>query len=225
MTLREYGLAIRSTLCADDGPVLSATSLPPPPSELSSSTLVVQRGSHDYGAYRVDALTWFVEPDDCTALGLLILAQQLHQSYVEIVLQNPASSVTRIVVHMQEEPAMGLILRSTEFRYQVSTTERHPWREIEVSRHDLPFFSLTNSSGCVITEEDRAGRNVVRGFGSAIGAALFAELLLNRGAPTNITTEVALESDAGYRGVAPASAETSLWLPGSLRWSVGGPEL
>jgi hypothetical protein len=57
------------------------------------------------------------------------------------------------------------------------------------------------------------------------GEFRFAELLLNAGCSWNTVREYSLEGDAGYRGVAPMSAELRIFLPGSHAWGWEGDEI
>jgi hypothetical protein len=41
---------------------------------------------------------------------------------------------------------------------------------------------------------------------------------ITAGDPARAQDEYRLEGEAGFRGVAPLSAELSVWLPGSLGW-------
>ena len=69
-----------------------------------------------------------------------------------------------------------------------------------------------------MTDEDWDARDTVVGFGSAEGTAQLAALLLDIGNPRCVPDEFQLEGESGFRGVAPLSAEVSLWLPGSVGW-------
>ena len=77
---------------------------------------------------------------------------------------------------------------------------------------------LTYLDRSVITEDEWAKRDTVKGFGSDRGSVLFAELLLNASRPRNPLDEYALEGELGFRGVGPGSSEVHLWLPGSPAW-------
>jgi hypothetical protein len=61
----------------------------------------------------------------------------------------------------------------------------------------------------------------VIGFGSTEGTARFGQLLLDIGSPADTGDEYCLEGEAGFRGVAPLSAELTVWLPGSVAWNPG----
>jgi hypothetical protein len=51
--------------------------------------------------------------------------------------------------------------------------------------------------------------------------ARFGQFLLDIGNPAHPGDEYNLEGEAGSRGVAPLSAELTVWLPGSLGWQPG----
>ena len=112
----------------------------------------------------------------------------------------------------------GLELRPTSFCYAMSSVSRHPWTESAPTPEELPWFKLTNLADDVLTDAQRAERDCLHGFGSLHGSARFARLLLDLSRPSNKALEVALECEAGFRGVAHASAEVRLWLPGALYW-------
>lgn len=98
---------------------------------------------------------------------------------------------------------------------------KHPWAG-ETNLADLPLLALTNIDDCSVTDEDWRERDTLRQESSDIGTARLAELLLNAGCSWNSRSEYDLEGDAGFRGVAPLSAEIRLFLPGSDGWR---PEL
>ena len=67
--------------------------------------------------------------------------------------------------------------------------------------------------------QDWGGRDTVFVESSSEGTVRLAELLLNAGCSWNRVREFELEGDAGFRGVAPLSAELRIALPGSLLWN------
>jgi hypothetical protein len=69
------------------------------------------------------------------------------------------------------------------------------------------------------------GRDTVRVWASSPGILRLAELLLNAGCSWNQVREYALEGDAGYRGVAPMSAELRIFLPGGDGWIYPGQDV
>ena len=60
---------------------------------------------------------------------------------------------------------------------------------------------------------------MIVGFGSLQATVELAALLLDLSRPDPGTDEVDLEGEAGFGGVAPASAELKLILPASFAWS------
>jgi hypothetical protein len=211
----------------DADPVtFTASTIPPLPQPLTCSGLVIEPGSHDYDTWRIDYPQWSAEKSTYSALGLAILGTLFHrQSTVSIRLTSSSSRIKALVI---EAPAVvdfgtGLQLVATGLEYGVTALTRHPWVCNDVSPDELPWIKLTNMQDFVITDEQRAQRDCVHGFGSLLGSARFARLLLDFSRPTNQTLEVALESEAGFRGVAPASAELRLWLPGADYWIEPSP--
>lgn len=92
--------------------------------------------------------------------------------------------------------------------------QKHPW-DFPFPEHHYPWLALSNDADHCHTDEDWARRDLVRGFGSAIGVAKLAQLLLDLSRKSNETTEVELECEGGFRGVAALSAEIRFWLPGN----------
>ena len=62
-------------------------------------------------------------------------------------------------------------------------------------------------------------RDVIKGFGNNRASILLAELLLNFGRKDEAMERVALEGDAGYRGVSPGSTEASFYLVENDGWA------
>jgi hypothetical protein len=212
---------------ADAAPVtITAATIPPLPHALTCGGLVIESGSHDYDTWRIDYPQWSAEKSTYAAIGLAILGTLLHrQSAVSIRLTSPSSPIKALIIQAPsaEDSGTGLQLVATGLVYGVTAVTRHPWVCGDLSPHELPWIKLTNMQDLVITDEQRAQRDCVHGFGSLLGSARFARLLLDFSRPTNQTLEVALESEAGFRGVAPASAELRLWLPGADYWTEPSP--
>jgi hypothetical protein len=111
------------------------------------------------------------------------------------------------------------------FRYSPAEEEQHPWL-YECCTHDLPMLALSNADDCVGPTEDQwRERDSVWICSSIPGTFRLAELLLNAGCSWNRVREYALEGDAGYRGVAPMSAELRIFLPGSDGWIFEGEDV
>jgi hypothetical protein len=107
------------------------------------------------------------------------------------------------------------IMKSRNYNYP-SSDPKHPWLNFNFPPYDLPVLYLTNEKEMVTTSKDIEGRDVAVGFGGLEGSCRFAELLLNASRPSNCQLEFALESELGFRGVGPGSAEITIWLPGSI---------
>ena len=111
-----------------------------------------------------------------------------------------------------------------QFSYHRMELCRHPWAADTLNVRDLPNLLLTNWDDMVITEEEFAQRDTIVGFGNDRGAIRFAALLLDIGASENDQTEIDLEGELGFRGVAPGSVEVQLTTPGAERWICIGPD-
>jgi hypothetical protein len=198
--------------------------VPEPVPVLETDALVVRRGFKNYGNYRVDYPQCYGDKRAYGSLGILILAAQFRARGADVTvnLKHPRSEITRLVVR-SDAPAYvyalpELKIEPLAFEYTPSGVRRHPWSSDDLHPDDLPFFDLTNERELAVDDEERAARDVLRGFGSIVQSLRFAALLLDLSRPDNATAEVALEGDAGFRGVARASAEIRLWLPGGEGW-------
>lgn len=208
---------------SSDEVTLRADSLPRLPEHLTTDQLVVARGFHDYDTWRIDYLQWYSHKETYGALGLVILAAVFRQRPCCINLTNPASDITLLIIDTEDvarpEPSLPLRVNAVSFTYCPSQLSRHPWYDVDSPQPSaLPWFKLTNADDMVVGEEARDRRDCVRAFGGLQGSVRAAELLLNLSRPCNDVTEVALESEAGFRGVAPMSTEARFWLPGSDDW-------
>jgi hypothetical protein len=108
--------------------------------------------------------------------------------------------------------------------YFVAETEKHPWLDDRCA-HDLPLFALSNAQNSIATDEQWRVRDTIWIEGFSRGEFRFAELLLNAGCRWNTVREYQLEGEAGFRGVAPMSAELRILLPGSHAWGWEGDEI
>ena len=110
-------------------------------------------------------------------------------------------------------------------RYFPKETEKHPWM-YDCCTHYLPLLALSNVDDSVgQADEEWRGRDAVWIWASAPGTLRLAELLLNAGCSWNSVRDYALEGDAGYRSVAPMSAELRIFLPGSDGWAYEGEDV
>jgi hypothetical protein len=113
----------------------------------------------------------------------------------------------------------GYNTRPYVFSYWREATSRHPSWFATGDPSTLPCFYFTNRENCVgPTDQDWAARDTVRGFGSDVGTARLAGLLLNAGQADNPEDEYVLEGDGGFRAVGYLSAEATFCLPGSFAW-------
>jgi hypothetical protein len=222
--LSEWAQGLLEQVPADAGSdtTFSAELFPPLPQSLTCKSLVIEPGFHDYDTWRIDYPQCSADKATYAALGLAILSAIFHgKSVVSISLTSPRSKIESLTIAPPSRMDFhtGLELAATGIHYGVAPVQRHPWASSGVSAQELPWIKLTNADDCVITEEQRAQRDCLHGFGSLLGSARFARLLLDLSRPANEVVEVALESEAGFRGVAPASAELRLWLPGADYWA------
>lgn len=206
-----------------DGPDFTFTTavIPPVTQPLECNALVIERGHHDYDTWRIDYPQCSGTPHSYACLSLAILAALLHRhDRVNIALTSPRSDIRSITIVQPStsDYHTGLDVRPAALHYSPTPVSRHPWVKDAILPADLPWFKLTNAEDFVATEQHRAERDCIHGFGSLLGTARFARLLLDLSRPSNRTFEVALECEAGFRGVAPASAEIRLWLPGGDYW-------
>jgi hypothetical protein len=214
-----------------DGPpgevdfVFRRATLPSPPRTLVTHRLAIFKGQADYnGWYRVDRLLIYLDPRVSRELALYLLACVFHDpERSDLVLSDPHSEIKRIVYRSHagkpDNPPVGLSLAPTTFRYFPSATAKHPW-PAEVDIQSLPLLALSNEQESFDSETERARRDTIFVESSVIGTVRLAELLLNAGCSWNPIREYDLECDAGFRGVAPMSAEVKLVLPGSTYWEI-----
>lgn len=200
---------------------LSAANLPASPPVLQTGSLCITKSLHFYNQFPVDSVSIEGERQALGSLGLLVFTVALRANHdrVTLHLTHPRSAISRLIIEAAplatgSEP--GLHLVPAFFNYFPETMAKHPWLYSGIPSSDLPSLVLTNERECVVTAAELETRNVAIGFGEARGACLFAELLLNASRPGNSQLEFALESENGFRGVAPASVEMTIWLPGSI---------
>jgi len=202
--------------------------LPEPPPELSSERVHFRKIGRDYnGWHRVDSLALYLDERSCRALGLLLFACAFHDPLQQVIHLNSKWSEIRQLVYRArwpvDDPPVGLVQRPATFRYLPGGTKKHPWLgESDVS--SLPLLALSNEAEIVLTDEEWRQRDTVFIESTTVGTLRLAELLLNASCPWNSVREYELEGDAGFRGVAPMSAELRLLLPGSDHWKAH-PEL
>jgi hypothetical protein len=212
-----------------DGPVGEADFvfdqrvLPVPPREISCERIVARKVHHDYnGWYRADVVLLFIEPDVSRQLGLFLLACAFHEPE-SATLGLPSGPDIRRIVYRRPDGVSGSVpvgLRQSPstFRYVPEVVSKHPWTQ-ETNLHSLPLLALSSLDENPTSVQDWEARDTVFVASSTEGTVRFAELLLNAGCSWNVVREFELEGDAGFRGVAPLSAELRIALPGSPLWS------
>ena len=204
---------------------LSTQNLPLSPVEMASGNLYILRVQHVYNDwFKADQLWCFARKETYRHLGLLILSVVFHQqvSQTEVKLTHPQSEIKSLIVEYahrnKNELTAGYHTQPFAFEYYPRLPDKHPFDRCALPK-DLPCFELANSKNLAFTDDDWKERNTARIFGSDVGMALFAELLLNASLPHNDQDEFELESESGFRGVGISSAEISLFLPGHLAWT------
>jgi hypothetical protein len=202
-----------------------------PPVSLSTDRIVIRKAEHDYNScYRADGLWMFLSAPTCRELGLFLLACGFHgpAQTTTLTLSHPESDIRRIVVTAGEvtfaDLPSGLTMKPFALHYFVAETEGHPWLH-DCCSHDLPLFALSNEQGSIATDAQWRARDTIWIEKFSRGEFRFAELLLNAGCCWNTVREYSMEGDAGYRGVAPMSAEMRIFLPGSHAWGWDGDEI
>lgn len=201
----------------------SAKSFVETPDHLETDQLVLKKWYHDYeGTSRVDSLSFFANKASYQHLGLLILSVVFHPGgkRVHLELTEPTSDIKNLIIEYGGLTKRGFAYRTQpdHFLFFPKKVDRHPWTYQNLTAFDLPTFKLTNVKEFVVTEQDRANRDTVMGFGNDDASVMLAELLLRFGSPANEGYEVVLEGEGGFRGVGRFSAEASFHLPGSSAW-------
>ena len=200
---------------------LTKENLPQSSDRYSTEKICITTVLHFYNQFPVDVVWIEVDRDTLCCLGLLILSVQLHSSptRVEFALNHPRSTIKHLVI--EREPihhgdSIGLVLQPERFNYYPQQPTRHPWLNHDIHPAELPTLCLATKGRELSSLADLATRDTAIGFGSVTASCLFAELLLNLSRPSCNILEVALESELGFRGVGPGSAEVNIYLPVSL---------
>jgi hypothetical protein len=205
--------------------------LPVPPASLSTNRIVIKKAEHNYeSCYRADGLWMHLNQRTCREFGVFLLACGFHgpAETTTLTLSHPESDIRRIVITanrlMLDDPPSGLSMKPFALLYFVEETEKFPWLP-DCGARDLPRFALSNAENSIATDEGWRNRDTIWIEGFSRGGFRFAELLLNAGCSWNQVREYQLEGDAGFRGVAPMSAEVRIFLPGSLGWIWDGEDI
>ncbi len=209
--LADYGGDAYVSSSVDEETVLSAADLRKPPATLTCGSLVMKPGAHGYGHALFDVIHVQAPRETYRHLGVLLLATVFHRTQVEIVLTHEHSTVKSFVLEeawIVSRPK-GYAVQPESFTYWPEERKRHPW--MHVDPNDMPKLNF-----------DRDVANSVADTAKVIdsscdrGRILLGELLLDVGRKETVLDEYHLESECGYRGVGPGSAEVSIWLPGSI---------
>lgn len=198
----------------------SAPSLPP---SATTDGIVIERSHCQYGGYwRGDRLVLFATRQTLRALGVIVIASLFAQpdTSADITLSHPASDIRTLRIRTPTPgiPGEGLALAPLWYDYWPEQPGRHPWDGERIDPLDLPALYLTNQDEVAATEAQWLARDTVVGFGTLRGIARFGQFLVDIGNPVAGGDEYELEGEAGFRGVAPLSAELKIWLPGSWGW-------
>jgi hypothetical protein len=221
-----------------DGPpgypdfVFHAGVLPVPPTALFTDRIVIRKAKKEYNSWhRADALWMYLNPRKCRELGVFLLACAFHgpAETTTLTISHADSAIRRIVIPAGRltlaDLPVGLSIVPFALRYFPAETETHPWMH-DCCTHSLPLLALSNANDCVgPTDEEWRGRDTIWIWAANEGTIRLAELLLNAGCSWNPVRDYALEGDAGYRGVAPMSAELRIFLPGSDGWIYQGDDI
>ena len=220
------------TVSSEEGSAFefSQETLPVPPERLETSSIIVTKGIHGYHGYsinREDMLWIQANRHTFKLLSLLFFAKVFHPIPIEVELRltHPRSEVRKLILDYSQRdgswmsiPRYNVIPRS--YDYGPEPLQRFPLSHISLNHRFLPIFALTNEEHMLGEhDEEWRARDVVRCAGTDSGNLLFADVLLKLSRPEEPLLEVGLESEVGYGGVGPGSAEVYLYLPGSQGWS------
>jgi hypothetical protein len=201
------------------------SSVPALPRSAATDRIVITRGFHNYnGCWRADMLILCATRQTLRALGVIVVASLFAppDTSIDLTLSHPASDIRTLRIRTPPSPGLGLALAPLWYDYWPRQPGRHPWDGERVDPWDLPAVHLTDHDEAgAVTDAQWRDRDTVVGFGTQHGIARFGQFLLDIGDPHGAGDEYELEGEPGFRGVAPLSAELSVWLPGSLGWEPG----
>jgi hypothetical protein len=208
----------------EDNITLSETNLLLNETNYSSDKIIIIPGIHWYDVNRIDQFTVYSNYENYRLLGLLILAVIFNdkQKEFKISLSNSKSQIREIRIRNEVKnlDIDGLHIKPHLFNYYPQKIKRHPFLNLsDVSRYDFPYIELNNKEENIINEDDLKNRDVLIIKGNYLGNARLAELLINFSYENQEIEEVNLENDLGFGGVAPGSAELSLYSP-KVSWFI-----
>jgi hypothetical protein len=219
-------LLVRLPVAEETNLTLNPQNCPPPPAQMETAQIKILKRLHDYNNIVLyDLIDFFADRPTYRALGLLVFSAVFHpNSRIVLHLRHRESEITQLIVECPvpnaADPGVGeLVLIPAAYGYWPSIPDAHPLYYGNWSRWGrpmtleyLPQLILTNEDGGCVTDEQRAARDVVEGFGDARGSATLAALLLDIGLPDTQRTEFCLEGPAGYQSLVPISAECRFWV-------------
>jgi hypothetical protein len=203
---------------AEDNITLSGSNLTLNETVYSSDKIVVTKGSHWYDVNRIDQIDVYTDYEHYRLLGLLVLATIFNHKLEDfrLTLSNSKSQVKEIRIRngVADLTTPGLHLKPALFEYYPQRIDKHPfWCLSDIPRYDFPYLELNNEEEIIITEEDLKDRDILIIKGNYVGNAHLAEVLLDFSFHNQDIEEINLESDLGFGGVAPGSAELRLFSP------------
>ncbi len=197
-------------------------SFPALPDVQLTTNLILRPGGTNVDGVQIDGVHCSLDKRTAGALGCVLLKSIFDSVDTSIELQAPMNEVTHVIIEASRHayffglPNANLKLMSLEFCAS-DDIGKHPWRfPVLASPHDYPRFTYQENYTSDPSEVTKARSKSLLISSSMAGDIRFAELLLNLGRPQCLEDEIALEGEWGFRGVAPASLDLTLWLPGSL---------
>jgi len=190
----------------------------------SSDKFIIIPGIHWYDVNRIDQFTIYSNYENYRLLGLLILAVIFNnkQKEFKIALSNSKSQVKEIRIRNEVKnlDLDGLHLKPLMLNYFPKIIKKHPFLDLsDVKRFDFPHLELNNKEENIINEADLKNRDVLIIRGNYLGNARLAELLIDFSYENQEIEEINLENEIGFGGVAPGSAELSLYSP-KVSWFI-----
>ncbi|MGB7413998.1 MAG: hypothetical protein WA902_07295 [Thermosynechococcaceae cyanobacterium] len=226
--LHEFGKAIQiPELSDDDGLLLTAEVLPAAPTTVEAE-LTVEIYQHSYSSsFYIPTIHFSASKQTYQGLGFLLFAHALGNSATSTRIAVSSSycdggsqaSILELQVGINSTRKIDdlipgeTLLQALAFNYWPTQCNRHPWWPLVYEEvYSLPWMDVGNEDGFDLRPGEDA---FVYGFGSLAGTIRMAELLLNISRAEATCNEYCLEAEPGFRGVAPASTEIVLHLPGS----------
>ena len=211
---------IDSTL---DAIQLDERNLPKVDEELTTPNLCATWTYHFYDESPVELVAFEADKQTIGCLGLSILSSIFHATDIELCSLHARSTIKTLRIKNGFPVShSGYHTQPHKFEYNPGTPGVHPWNPRDV--WSLPLVTLTNAND-LVTPQNLPDRDIAVGFGGPEAAADLATLFLDASRQGNTQTEYVLEGELGFRGVAPGSAELSIWLPGGIGFLDSKPDL